>query len=47
MEKLLDEKRNFDVAVKFEKLGVEDSNESWTKNGMPCLKKMARKGRRC
>ncbi|KAK4507668.1 hypothetical protein PRZ48_001403 [Zasmidium cellare] len=32
LEKLLDEKKNFDVAVKFEKLGLEDVNSGWTKN---------------
>ncbi|KAF2206657.1 hypothetical protein CERZMDRAFT_89147 [Cercospora zeae-maydis SCOH1-5] len=29
LETLLDEKKNFDIAVKFEKLGVEDANTGW------------------
>ncbi|KAI5371162.1 Putative WD40/YVTN repeat-like-containing domain superfamily [Septoria linicola] len=29
LETLLDEKKNFDIAVKFEKLGLEDENTGW------------------
>ncbi|PPJ52544.1 hypothetical protein CBER1_10180 [Cercospora berteroae] len=31
LETLLEEKKNFDIAVKFEKLGVEDDNTGWRK----------------
>jgi hypothetical protein len=34
LETLLDEKKNFDIAVKFEKLGLEDANAGWKQLGM-------------
>lgn len=33
LEVLLEEKRNFDVSVKFEKLGVTDGQHGWTAEG--------------
>lgn len=33
LETLLDEKKTFDVAVKFEKLGVENASSGWTNPG--------------
>ena len=33
LESLLDEKKTFDIAVKFEKLGVEDAESGWRKPG--------------
>ncbi|CAK4032360.1 hypothetical protein AC578_432 [Lecanosticta acicola] len=32
IETLLEEKKTFDVSVRFEKLGVEDANSGWTKS---------------
>ncbi|KAM3416090.1 hypothetical protein BST61_g9571 [Cercospora zeina] len=38
LETLLEEKKNFDIAVKFEKLGVEDANTGW-KQPAPAIAK--------
>ncbi|KAF7190286.1 hypothetical protein HII31_08617 [Pseudocercospora fuligena] len=34
IETLLEEKKTFDVSIKFEKLGVEDANLGWSRPGM-------------
>lgn len=33
LETLLEEKRNFDVSVRFEKLGLSDGNDGWSSPG--------------
>ena len=34
LEVLLEEKRTFDLSVKFEKLGTEDAVGGWSRHGM-------------